>query len=174
MMMIGANPNGNRKSKLYGDPLVRVVSLLNNLRLKYNDVNKDNVIKRFIDIPLFGVRIVFSGSTTNYDSSKKMMYFNPEAGEQSITDFGHELMWHLIENGYMAYIRHHIDGNNENIFRKLIISEGWGRRILDKRLEEWQKNPHKRFICSWLRDIKEGYGTTEIISRFPTIYDFLY
>jgi hypothetical protein len=173
--MVGEIPLGNRrKPKLYGDPFVRVYSILNNLRLRYKDVNKSNQLKRSIDIPDFGIRIIFSTENKLHSLSYKNMLFNVDFDEKEITKFGSNLMWHLIDNGYMAYIRGHIDGGNEHIFRKLIVSEGWGKKILDKRIEEWSKNPYKTFITEWLTSLVENYSTTEIIARYPTIYDFLF
>lgn len=174
--MTGVFPTGtsnSKKPRLYGDPLMRLRSILNNLRLTFKDVNKNSLEKRYIDIPGFGVRIVFSSNRANYDADYKMMYYNPVADENDILSFGNELMWHVLENGYMAYIREHPDGGNENIFRKFLISEGWGKRIIDKRIEAWEKIPHKEAHLEWLHDVVSEFSTPEIISRYPTFFDFV-
>lgn len=164
------------EKKEYGDPDVRLRSLLNNLRLVYKKGVDQATRATVFYVGEFGVQIHL---TKNHSDSRVLadgsvaMFFCQESSEEEITAFGEELMWHLIASGYMAYIREERVGNKERIFQALIIEQGWGRRIMDRRLELWKKDASKTYMYDRLKEFKDSYTVIELVARYPGFFDFL-
>lgn len=161
--------------RIYGEPLTALYSLLHNLRLNYREYNKANPVKRFIDIPGFGIRIRLGVSTpvVSEDDGMDVMFYHIDMSPEEKNDFGETLMWKLISSGYMHYIRNH--GNNgEHLYNQLLSAHGWGIRILKKRLEYWSGKQDKKYIREALEETIDKLPIIEIGIRFPGIFDYLY
>lgn len=95
-----------------------------------------------------------------------------EEYERNPLAFGKNLMWLLIAKGYMAYLRGP-DGANARIFRKLLIDEGWARRILDKRLELYKSEPRHKFMIELNKQmIKKPVHF--VLTYYPNFFDYLW
>lgn len=165
-----------KKPRLYGDPATSLFSLLNNLRLKYKDHNKEKPTLRYVEIPDFGLIIKFSDTTVFNVSGYvgySVMTYQLEHDEKVRLEFSESLMWHLISNGYMAYIRESEDGGNERIFMSLLVNGNWGNKILNKRLSDWSKRPEKSFLIRRTRSLMEKLSVHQIYSRFPDFFDYI-
>ena len=178
-MTIGVMMAGKREKRVYGDPLASLRSLLDNLRLKYIEHGKEKKIgiSHIFEIPEFGILVHAAIEENNIQDTDvpgllKLKY-DTDADVFGAEKFGEELMWSLIERGYMAWIREHPQGGNERIFNRLVLANGWGQRILDKRMKDWEKRVDRRFLFSRLKKIAGAFSISEILSRFPGFFDFL-
>jgi len=164
------------EKKEYGDPEVRLKSLLSNLRLEYKK-GRDSLSKSTVFfINEFGVEIHLTKNRSEprvLASGALAMFFCLEFTEEEITVFGEHLMLWLIGAGYMAYIREEKVGNRERVFQELIIGQGWGRKIINKRLETWKDVPSKVYMYKRLKTFSDEYTVIELISRYPGFFDFL-
>ena len=79
-----------------------------------------------------------------------------------------EVIWELMKSGYMHYLRTEIP----RTFKELIISKGWDKKIINKRLELYGDDPkynYWRELNKWA--LKES--STYVLSVDPGFFDFL-
>lgn len=162
--------------KIYGEPMVALYSLLDNLRLKYKDYNKNSARDRFIDIPDFGIRIRIADVVEPRPEDVKLdvLQYSQKFDVKAQEEFGEMLMWKIIAAGYMAYIRQHREGGRERIYATLVVNHGWGRKILDKRIAYLKTLPTRKFICSFTEKLLEDFSIYELTQRYPGLFDYLY
>jgi len=153
-------------------PYWRVVQLLQKLRLKHREINKEE--KSFhITIDDFGIVLRFNPrihllayegwDVVDVDLSKLELY--PEA-------LGHDLIWLLISKGYMAYLRGPETGSSK-VFRHLLINEGWALKIIDKRLELYAGLPKHRFMIYQNQRLR-AMSISYILTYYPDFFDYLW
>jgi len=161
-----------KKRNIYGDPLISLYSMLNNLRLKYVKEGKDNEIS--IVLNNFGIKIAIDAKIdyTN-DSTYEVFHYKTTWNIEEQRIFGESLMYCLIDRGYMAFIREHPDGGRGRIYRSLLIEHGWGRRIIKRRLDDWKLRKDRGFLCKRTNEITNAFSIHELIDRFPGFFDFL-
>jgi len=165
-----------KRGQEYGDPTVRLLSLLRNLRV---EVKKgEDVLSKspMLSIKDFGIQIHLTknrGESRTDHTGTTTLFYCPEFTEAEISAFGEGLMWLLIAAGYMAYIREEPIGSRERIFNKLIVDQGWGMRIINKRLEAWKNQAPKAYMYKRLKALRDEYSMLELIARWPGLFDFL-
>lgn len=161
-----------KKRMVYGDPLTPLFSILRNLRLKYGRP-KDNVGNVLI-IKDFYVKIVVDAKTEEVsDSVFKVIHYKTSWEVDKQRSFGEELMFILIDRGYMAYINEHPDGGRGRIYKSLLIEHGWARKIVNKRLEDWKGRRDREFVYNRTHAVFNEFSIHELVDRFPGFFDFL-
>lgn len=172
LTLAGAMRNKNNKIKKAKPPYWRIVQLIRKLRLKYQEHNKGES-SFYITVPTFGLLFKFSRRQhlTAY-ADWDIVDVNLAEYEINPIDFGRNLMWLLISKGYMAYLRGQ-DGAHSKIFRHFLINEGWGRRIIDKRLELYNGEAKHAFMIKLNKQMKDK-PVHFVLSYYPTFFDYLW
>lgn len=86
----------------------------------------------------------------------------------NLIDIKYELIWELMKNGYMRYIR----TTYPLQFKNLIIQENFGKRIIDQRLKVWDNLPQNSYLIEEnKRALKESF--TYILSVDPSFFDYM-
>jgi hypothetical protein len=168
----------SKKKHIYGAPLTALYSIFSNLRLEYKEIVASPSISPHIFIKEFNIKIYLVRKnielTKVVDSSKLEFYYSLEWGGMETQEFANNLMFTLIDCGYMAYIRYHPLGANGRIYQSLLVKHNWARRIINKRLEEWAKRPDRQYLHKYTKEITTMFSTLEIVDRYPGFFDFLY
>jgi hypothetical protein len=149
----------------------QVKRFLETLRLKYKE---DSVGSSYysINVPLFGLRFRFNGVKEPEDHGWKVFFIDIKKMETTPEYFREEVMWYLTERGYFAYIRESELGNNEMIFKNMIINSGWGMKIIRKRIELCGKDQENAFMRTRMEAFLE-VPLPKIISYYPGFFDYL-
>lgn len=150
----------------------RVIQLLGKLRLRYKERNRGEPIFH-ITIDDFGIVLKFNPrlALTGYDDWD-VFDINMEEFQLNEGKFGEQLMWLLIAKGYMAYLRGKEEGNSV-IFRRLLITEGWAQRIIDKRLELYANQPRHKFMIEHTKRLKDK-PIHYLLMHYPNFFDYLW
>jgi hypothetical protein len=142
------------------------------MRLKYREHNKGE--KTFyITVDDFGTVLRFNprqplSSYGGWD----IVEVDLEAYERNPIEFGRNFMWLMISKGYFAYLRSPGTGH-PTLFRHLLITEGWGLRVIDKRLELYDSQPKHRFMIEHNKRLRD-YSISYILTYFPDFFDYLW
>jgi len=118
------------------------------------------------------MRFRFNGINEIEDHGWKLFLIDTEKLEITPDYFREEVMWYLIEKGYMAYIRDAEVGNNERIFRKFIMDARWGEKIIRRRVELCGKAPENTFMRLRMEEFL-GLPMPKILSYYPGFFDYL-
>lgn len=153
-------------------PYWRVVNILKKLHLRFKEINtgQDDY---HITIPDFGVAF-------HFDRQRPLLGYagwdivDVSLAELEINDikFGENLMWLLISKGYMAYLRNKESGDTR-LFQHYIVRQGWGLRIIERRLAFYNNEPRHKFLIEHnrrLRDMSISY----ILTYYPDFFDYLW
>lgn len=150
----------------------RLLNMLKRLRLKYReqDVGTGNF---HITVPDFGIAFKFN-STQAMAGYSDWDIVDVDLAQLEINDiqFGQDLMWLLVSKGYMAYLRD-VERGNTKLHTHFIVVEGWGLRIIEKRLELYANKPCHKFMIEHnknMRDRSIGW----ILHYYPDFFDYLW
>jgi hypothetical protein len=78
-----------------------------------------------------------------------------------------EIIWGLMEGGYMTYIRQ----NYPRQFQRL-VADGFGDKIIRERLRRWADMPKYKFLIE--ENIRaKGVPTSMVLSTEPAFYDYM-
>jgi hypothetical protein len=168
------------KAKIYGSGLNSLYSLLRNLRIKYKEFNKSSKSTRYIYLSDFGIKIPILFSRDVKMSKSR----DEKTGIATVTyvvgseikqqeEFGIMLMMELIQAGFFRFIRHSPAGDNERIYKELLIKHGWGMKILNTRLEVWENQPTRKFLYDFTKELVDNFSMPQIIAHYPDIFDYL-
>lgn len=149
----------------------QVKMFLNGLRLQFKET-EPGTNNYSIYVPLFGFKFKFNDITDATDIGWKIFVLDEEKLEKSPEYFREEVMWYLVEKGYMAYIREAETGNNQRIFRMLLIDSGWGIKIIEKRIELCGKSPENMFMKIRMSEFLKA-PMNKILSYCPGFFDYL-
>lgn len=148
--------------------LWEVKSFLKSLRIRYKEQHLDTPDYAIV-VPLFGIKFRFGGEAAASDEGWKVFYIDKKKLIKEPAYFREDVIWYLIERGYMSYLR----DINKRLFATIIDQQGWGLRIIKKRLEFYKDKPEYTF-----RRIKNEemykFPMPRIISSFSGFFDFLY
>jgi len=150
----------------------RIIQLLKKLKLKYKERNKGE--QGFhITIDDFGIALRFNrraqlSSLDGWDifDVDMVVYDN------NPIEFGRNLMWVLIDKGYMQYLRDPESPNsNGKIYKHFLINEGWAEKILDRRLEEYKGEPRNNYRIREVQKLRK-LPLHYVIMHYPGIFDY--
>ena len=149
----------------------RIVSMLKKLRVSYRERGVGTSHFHMI-VPDFGIVLKFNPLTPD-DKFQGWDVVSVDLDQLEINDisFGENLMWLLISKGYMAYLRSNESGNRR-LYDHFISTEGWGLKIINKRLELYANEPRHKFMIERnkrLRDMSIPY----IKTHHPDFFDYL-
>jgi len=166
---------GNKLTKKQKKPRPsywRLTNMLNRLRVPHKTRGEGSAQFHII-VPDFGMMFRFNPLTSVSDyNGWDIIDVDLNKLEVNDTEFGENLMWLLISKGYMAYLRNKESGDFQ-VFHHFIMREGWGRRIIDKRLELYNNEPKHKFMIERnkrMRDMSISY----IITHYPDFFDYLW
>ena len=140
---------------------------LNSLRLKYKEVDRNQRTYHII-VPLFGIKFRFSKHQELEDKGWDVILIDMDKLDKKPTYFEEDVLWMLVEKGYLAYVREVI---GKNTFKNIVVSRGWGMKIMEKRLEMCT-NPKETFM----RTRNEEYiklPIARILASEPGFFDYL-
>ena len=149
----------------------QVKTFLDSLRLKKFEhaVGKPNYC---VSVPLFGMRFRFNGFEEPEDNGWKVFLISKKKMEEQPNYFREDVMWYLVEKGYFTYILEAEVGGNGRIFRSFLIDAGWGRKIIEKRIELCGDKPENTFMRVRMEEyIKQPMP--KIISAYPGFFGYL-
>lgn len=150
----------------------QVKVFLQSLRLRF--VEKDKDTPRYcIEVPLFGMRFKFNGTESPEDAGWKVFLIDTEKIERVPHYFRDDVMWYLVEKGYMAYIRESEHGGNGRVFRSFVIDSGWGTKIIKKRIEMCGNKPENAFMRARMEEFLH-VPLPKIVSYYPGFFDYLF
>ncbi|MCK5017728.1 MAG: hypothetical protein KAS32_11755 [Candidatus Peribacteraceae bacterium] len=149
----------------------QVKRFMETLRLPYKEKDKGRTTYS-ISVPLFGLRFRFNGIPEPEDRGWKLFLIDIDKIETTPDYFREDVMWYLIERGYMSFIRNSEVGNNERIFKKFIIDARWGEKIIKRRLELYGKSPENTYMRLRMEEFL-SIPMPKILSYFPGFFDFL-
>ena len=148
--------------------------LITALRLKYKKVSVVRGVSFQLLIEEFGVMVCgisrsdyaevssiinthFAGWRVVYITTKEAVYEKKE-----------DILWALMRSGYLTYIRNAYPRQ----FNNLIVSEGFGNKIIRQRLKIWGEEPkHKWLVDEDKAALRES--DTYILSVSPGYYDYM-
>jgi hypothetical protein len=157
----------NAKTK---PPHWRIVQLLRKLRVKFKERNKGES-SFHITVDDFGIVFKFNkrhqlSGFTGWD----IFDVDMAVYEENPLEFGRNLMWVLIDKGYMAYLRDPENGNSK-IFRHFLINEGWAEKILDRRLKEYNGEPRNKYKIDQITRLRK-MPLHYVMMHYPSIFDY--
>lgn len=151
-------------------PYWRIIQLLRKLRVKYKERNKGEA-SFHITIDDFGIVFKFNKRAQLPDFEGWDEFdIDMESYEQNPLEFGRNLMWVLIDKGYMSYLRDPENGNTK-IFRYFLIDEGWAEKILDRRLEEYKGEARNQFKIDQINRLRK-MPLHYVLMHYPSIFDY--
>lgn len=148
----------------------RIIQLLRKLRVQYREHNKEEP-GFYITLDDFGIVFRFNkrhalASYNGWD----IFDVDMDTYEGNPLDFGRNLMWVLIDKGYMSYLRDPENGNTK-VFRHFLINEGWAEKIFDRRLEEYNNEPKNRFRIEQITRLRK-LPLHYVIMHYPSMFDY--
>jgi len=149
----------------------QVKRFLETLRLRFIEQDKE-MPSYSLSVPLFGLRFRFNNMLELEDVGWKVFLIDIDKMETVPEYFREDVLWYLIEKGYMAYIRDVEAGNSERIFKSFIIDQGWGTKIIEKRIELCGKNAENTFMRMRMNEFLH-VPLVKIVSFFPGFFDYL-
>lgn len=82
-----------------------------------------------------------------------------------IEEIRYEVLWELMRSGYMTWLRM----EHPRPFTRL-ITEGFGDRIINRRLELWSNKPKYNYLIS-LNEWAKQMAKTYVLSIYPGFFD---
>lgn len=165
-----------KEPHIYGEPLTGLFSTLRNLRMKYKEYDRGVYAEHRIEIPDFAVRIKIGESEdpfrTENDGGWANLFYDKHGSTPYDVKFREHLFLTLVERGYLAFLRTSGSGN-DHIYRQLLISNNWGRIIIDRRLDAWSRRVDRAFLFRWTKNLVDTYSIPELIDRHPGFFDYL-
>ena len=79
-----------------------------------------------------------------------------------------EVIWELMKSGYLRWIRL----NFHRQFQDFIIMQGFGRKIIEKRLKTWNNQPKYKFLIADNEDALRN-PETYILGTEQSFYDMI-
>jgi hypothetical protein len=159
----------SKKTKKLPAAFGKLKSLLRSLKLDYREFEK-NSANYYLVVKRFG--IVFRFSSVIPSESKypgwDIIDVSTKQFEHNSRPFIEELMWLLVSKGYMHYIRN----ESGQTFSRLIQQGGWGRKIIEKRLEFWNNEPRHRYLIEHNKRML-SFSVSYILSYYPDFFDVL-
>ncbi len=162
-----------KKQQAPAPPYWRATSLLKRLLLRFQEKEVGTPLFHIV-IPDFGIVFRFN-FTQPMEEYKDWHIVNVDLAELEVNDikFGEDMMWLLISKGYMAYLRDTERGQSR-VFHKLIGRDGWGLKIIEKRLSLYAEDgaAKNRFMIQHnmrMRDMSISY----ILTYYPDFFDYL-
>jgi len=151
-------------------PYWRIIQLLRKLRLSYREREKGEA-GFHITVDSFGIVFRFNRRQllANYDGWD-IFDVDMETYEKNPIDFGRNLMWILIDKGYMSYLRDPENGTGM-IYKRFLVQEGWAERILDRRLEEYKNEPRNLYRIKEITRLRK-LPLHYVLTNFPGIFDY--
>ena len=149
----------------------QVKRFLETLRLKFVEQDKE-MTSYSLSVPLFGLRFRFNSILELEDIGWKVFLIDIDKMETVPEYFREDVLWYLIEKGYMSYIRDVEAGNSERIFKSFIIDQGWGTKIIEKRIELCGKSADNTFMRMRMTEFLH-IPLVKIVSFFPGFFDYL-
>jgi hypothetical protein len=162
----------NKKQKTEKPTYWRLTNMLKRLRLKYRELEIGTPLFHIV-VPTFGIAFRFNplqpmGEYQGWD----VLDVDVKHLEKNDIPFGENLMFLLISKGYMAYLRNNETGDSQ-IWHHFLVREGWGLKIINKRLELYNNEPRHKFMIdrnTRLRDMSLSY----ILTHYPDFFDYLW
>lgn len=121
------------------------------------------------EFSMFGTKIIFLDKNTTWpgtgDDSWRIVYISPS---DTLEEKRMEVIWTLMSAGYMHYLRIEVP----RTFKEMIISHGWDKKIVEKRLEIYGDDPKYNY---W-RDLNKWslkHPATYVLATDPGFFDFL-
>jgi len=121
------------------------------------------------EIPMFGTKIVFMENDTTLtgtgDTIWRIINIKPN---DSFEEKKMGVFWELMRSGYVHYLRIEVP----RTFKAMIVSQGWDKKIIEKRLEIYKEDAkynYWRDLNKWA--LKES--STYVLSMDPGFFDFL-
>jgi len=148
----------------------QVKMFLESLHIKYQELNKDRD-NYCIAVPLFGLKFRFNGVEELEDHGWKVFLVSKKKMETHPNYFREDVMWYLVEKGYFIYIREAMTGGN--VFaQKLLVDSGWGKKIIDKRIELCGTKAEHTFMKERMKEYSQ-VAVIRILSLHPGFFDYL-
>lgn len=149
-----------------------LTNMLQRLHLKFIEREKGSQLFHIV-VPDFGIVFKFNPIQPMNDyQGWNIIQVDMAALQKNAIPFGESLMFELISRGYMAYIRDPITGVRQ-VFDRLIGREGWGQKIIDKRLELYNNQPQHRFMIKHNTFLREK-SISFILTHYPDFFDYLW
>lgn len=144
--------------------------MLRKMRLRYKERDKGES-GFHITIDDFGIVFRFNQRSTllNYEDWD-VIDVDMESYENNPLEFGRNLMWFLIDKGYMSYLRDPESGN-ATVYKHFLINEGWAEKIFDRRLEEYKGEPRNKFRIEQVKRLRK-LPLHYVIMHYPSIFDY--
>ena len=153
-------------------PYWRLTRMLTRLRIKSYEREHDRT-SFHITVPLFGLIFKFDKGVT-FPQYEGWDVIDVDLNELEINDskFGEDLMWLLISKGYMCYLRNG-DVNTSQVFNYFIAKQGWGIKIIRKRLELYNDEPRHAFNIKRNTELMD-MSISHILHHNPDFFDYLW
>jgi len=151
----------------------QIKNLFKGLRLKYKEEGKNTEFYA-LTVPLFGLKVRFSGVSLPNELGWEVFFVPPEKLENrgEVEGIRESIFWFLVQAGYFAYIREIEGGAYTNIFTSLLITQGWAEKIMRKRVELCGKEPCKNFMKVRTEEFL-GMSVNKILAYSPGFFDYL-
>jgi len=140
---------------------------LKGLHLKFEEHNKGK-LTYYIAVPLFGIKFKINGIEEPDDRGWKVFLIDVDKLKSDPAYYREDLMWYLVEKGYMQYIRN----ISENVFKNILMGAGWAVKIMKKRIELSGKDPEHTFMRITAEEMLK-LPLAKIISFNPGYFDYL-
>jgi len=88
--------------------------------------------------------------------------------QDNITEFKENLIWKLMEGGYLKYIRL----NFHRQFVELITMQEFGKKIIEERLRRWNNKPRFNFFIKE-NMLAKTMSATIILAIEPSFFDYM-
>lgn len=121
-------------------------------------------------ISLFGVQIIFSPSGLPARSTRSTKEWRTVeiTANDNLEEKKMETFWALMRGGYMHYLR----TEYKNLFKRMLNTGGWDRKIIEKRIELSGNEPKFNYLREYNRWAQKQ-GTNYLLSIDPGFFDFL-
>jgi hypothetical protein len=113
--------------------------------------SKDIVV---LELPEFGI-LITKDSTLMDNRDYRCILVNEERLDDQVYlgSLNKEILWNLIESGYLRKLRLEYPG----AFKAIIVKADWGRKIINRRLEKLEDKPKHRFERKMNEDYKKEF-----------------
>lgn len=153
-------------------PYWMLTNLLRKLLLKYRERETGTQLFH-ITVPDFGIVFKFNPIHPMLEyKGWHVIDVDMAQLQKNAISFGENLIYLLISKGYMAYLRDPVTGQR-SMFDRFIGREGWGRKIIEKRLELYNNQPEHRFLIQHNIKMREK-SISYILTHHPDFFDYLW
>jgi hypothetical protein len=143
--------------------LFNMLSLYN---IKFDVINAGD--SKIFEVPKFGVKVVYlDGQLFDKNVLKgwHIAYVHPDYDIPKARD---TIVWGLVKGGYFHYLRH----EHSKVFKQMLYSESWDRRMADERKRIYKDKPKYNYIRELMKDA-EQMGPMPTLSRDSGFFDFI-